>query len=97
MGLLLGFLFVNISVDIEMTHSIDNVTSFVLHELFATCIQGKLEMIMGAPASCMDLELFSISDKFLQKMNENEALLGSYPVDDDCRIHVCPSSVGSFL
>lgn len=54
-------------------------------------------MIVGAPASCMDLELFSISDKFLQKMNENEALLGSYPVDDDCRIHVCPSSVGSFL
>lgn len=42
MGLLLGFLFVNISVDIEMTHSIDNVTSFVLHELFATLHSGKV-------------------------------------------------------
>lgn len=44
-------------------------------------------MVIGAPASCMDLELFSVSDKFLQKMDD-EALLGSYPVDDDCRIHV---------
>lgn len=46
-------------------------------------------MVVGAPASCMDLELFSVSDKFLQKMDDNEALLGSYPVDDNCRIHVC--------
>lgn len=44
---------------------------------------------MGSPASCMDLELFSASDKFLQKMDDNDALLGSYAVDDDCRIHVC--------
>ncbi len=43
---------------------------------------------MGAMASCMDLELYSVADKFLQKMDDSEALLGSYPVDDDCRIHV---------
>lgn len=48
---------------------------------------------MGASSSCMDLELFSVSDTFLQKMDDNEALLGSYPVDDDCRIHVCSCSV----
>lgn len=45
-------------------------------------------MVIGSPPSCMDLELFSVTDKFLQKMDDNEALLGSYPVDDDCRIHV---------
>lgn len=44
---------------------------------------------MGSPASCMDLELFSASDTFLQKLDDNDALLGSYAVDDDCRIHVC--------
>ncbi|XP_029922799.1 tubulin-folding cofactor B [Myripristis murdjan] len=54
--------------------------------------KGKLELLVGTPASCMDLELFSISDKFLQKLDENEALLGSYPVDDDCRIHVIDRS-----
>lgn len=51
MGLLLGFLFVNISVDIEMTHSIVNVTSFVLHELFATLHSGKV----GDDCGCIGL------------------------------------------
>lgn len=36
----------------------------------------------------MDLQLFNTSDKFLQNIDDNEALLGSYPVDDNCRIHV---------
>ncbi|XP_067450915.1 tubulin-folding cofactor B [Thunnus thynnus] len=57
-------------------------------------LKGKLEMVMGTPSSCMDLELFSVNDKFLQKMDDNEAMLGSYPVDDDCRIHVIDRSGG---
>lgn len=47
---------------------------------------------MGISVSCMDLELFGASDKWLQKMDDNDALLGSYAVDDDCRIHVCNCS-----
>lgn len=43
---------------------------------------------MGASPATMDLELFSVTDKFMQKLDDNEALLGSYPVDDECRIHV---------
>ncbi|XP_042271208.1 tubulin-folding cofactor B [Thunnus maccoyii] len=57
-------------------------------------LKGKLEMVMGTPSSCMDLELFGVNDKFLQKMDDNEAMLGSYPVDDDCRIHVIDRSGG---
>lgn len=57
-------------------------------------LKGKLEMIVGASASCMDLDLFSVSDQFLQKLDDNEALLGSFPVDDDCRIHVIDRSGG---
>lgn len=57
-------------------------------------LKGKLELVVGAPASSMDLEIFSVSDKFLQKMDDNEALLGSYPVDDNCRIHVIDRSGG---
>lgn len=59
-----------------------------------TELKGKLEMIVGAPASCMDLELFSVSDQFLQKLDDNEALLGSFPVDDNCRVHVIDRSGG---
>ncbi|XP_030622492.1 tubulin-folding cofactor B [Chanos chanos] len=54
--------------------------------------KSKLELVVGTPASCMELHLFSTSDKFLQKLDDNEALLGSYPVDDDCRIHVIDQS-----
>lgn len=43
---------------------------------------------MGTPAAYMDLDLYNASDRFLQKLENNDALLGSYPVDDDCRIHV---------
>lgn len=46
-------------------------------------------MIVGAPSSCMELELYGVSDGFLLKMDDNNALLGSYPVDDECKIHVC--------
>lgn len=48
-------------------------------------------MIVGAPSSYMELELHGVSDNFLQKMDDNDALLGSYAVDDECRIHVWSS------
>lgn len=56
--------------------------------IFVHCDQGKLEMIVGSPASCMSLELFSNNDKFLQKIDDDDALLGSYHVDNYCKIHV---------
>lgn len=54
----------------------------------------KLELVIGIPASSMELQLFSTQDKFLLKLEDNDALLGSYPVDDDCRIHVIDRSGG---
>lgn len=57
-------------------------------------LKAKLEMVVGTSASSMDLELFSVTDKFLQKMDDNDALLGSYAVDDDSRIHVTDRSGG---
>ncbi|XP_015249212.1 PREDICTED: tubulin-folding cofactor B [Cyprinodon variegatus] len=55
-------------------------------------LKGLLEMNVGVPASCMDLEIFSTTDVFLQKIDNDEALFGSYPVDDECRIHVTDRS-----
>lgn len=84
----------NPTVNVRLTSTI---SSFEVQRRFNRGIsiaelKGKLEMVVGASPSCMDLELFSTSDKFLQKMDNNEALLGSYPVDDDCRIHVTDKS-----
>ncbi|XP_044059978.1 tubulin-folding cofactor B [Siniperca chuatsi] len=86
----------NPTVNVRLTSTI---SSFEVQRRFNRGItiaelKGKLEMVVGATASCMDLELFSVSDKFLQKMDDNEALLGSYHVDDDCRIHVIDRSGG---
>uniref|UniRef100_A0A803SQ60 CAP-Gly domain-containing protein n=1 Tax=Anolis carolinensis TaxID=28377 RepID=A0A803SQ60_ANOCA len=52
----------------------------------------KLELVVGSPASCMDLELYTVDDKFVMKLDSDEALLGSYPIDDGCRIHVIDRS-----
>lgn len=52
--------------------------------------QCKLELVVGSPASCMELELYGADDKFYGKLDQEDALLGSYPVDDGCRIHVRP-------
>ncbi|CAI5780626.1 tubulin-folding cofactor B [Podarcis lilfordi] len=40
----------------------------------------------------MDLELYTPDDKFVMKLDSDEALLGSYPIDDGCRIHVIDRS-----
>uniref|UniRef100_A0A8D0L8Z9 Tubulin folding cofactor B n=1 Tax=Sphenodon punctatus TaxID=8508 RepID=A0A8D0L8Z9_SPHPU len=55
-------------------------------------LQCKLELVVGSPASCMDLELYTADDKFVMKLDSDEALLGSYPIDDGCRIHVIDKS-----
>uniref|UniRef100_A0A8C3V2E7 CAP-Gly domain-containing protein n=1 Tax=Catharus ustulatus TaxID=91951 RepID=A0A8C3V2E7_CATUS len=52
----------------------------------------KLELVVGSPASCMDLELFGAEDEALGPLDCDEALLGSYPVTDGCRIHVTDRS-----
>ncbi|TST73083.1 Tubulin-folding cofactor B [Bagarius yarrelli] len=80
----------NPTVSVRMTSTLND---FEVNRRFDRGItiaefKSKLELVIGCPAASMDLQLFSTSDKFLQNLEDNEALLGSYPVDDNCRIHV---------
>ncbi|CAI9568365.1 unnamed protein product [Staurois parvus] len=62
-------------------------------------LKCKLELVVGSPASCMDLKLYSTDNTFIQNLDQDDALLGSYPVDEGCRIHVIDKSgakVGEF-
>uniref|UniRef100_A0A2K5YXY5 Ubiquitin-like domain-containing protein n=1 Tax=Mandrillus leucophaeus TaxID=9568 RepID=A0A2K5YXY5_MANLE len=40
----------------------------------------------------MELELYGVDDKFYSKLDQEDALLGSYPVDERCRIHLIDHS-----
>ncbi|KAI8505643.1 hypothetical protein Bbelb_168320 [Branchiostoma belcheri] len=51
-------------------------------------LKMKLELITGCPAAHMDLQVFTKENKLVTTMDNNDALLGSYPVDDGMRIHV---------
>ncbi|TMS07027.1 tubulin-folding cofactor B [Larimichthys crocea] len=86
----------NPTVNVRLTSTISSfeVQQKLNRGITLANLKGRLEMVVGVSPSCMDLELYSVSDKFMQKMDDNEALLGSYPVDDNCRIHVIDRSGG---
>ncbi|XP_063061899.1 tubulin-folding cofactor B [Engraulis encrasicolus] len=86
----------NPAVDVRLTSTL---TQFESRKRFNRGLtiadfKSRLELVVGVPATCMDLELYSGLDKFLVKLSDDDALLGSYPVDDDCRIHVIDRSGG---
>ncbi|XP_005533899.2 PREDICTED: tubulin-folding cofactor B [Pseudopodoces humilis] len=55
-------------------------------------LKCKLELVVGSPASCMQLELFGAQDEPLGPLDCDEALLGSFPISDGCRVHVTDRS-----
>ncbi|XP_053604427.1 tubulin-folding cofactor B [Plodia interpunctella] len=48
----------------------------------------KLELVTGGNAATMKLKLFDSKNNFVCDIDNNDALLGSYPIDDGMRIHV---------
>lgn len=50
-------------------------------------IQSKLEILTGGSPATMQLELYSNS-KLICKIDNNDVMLGSYPIEDGMRIHV---------
>ncbi|KAM6288852.1 tubulin-folding cofactor B-like [Aegotheles albertisi] len=74
-----------------------NLNSFRTSKRYSTGLtiaelKCKLELLVGSPASCMALELYDPRDEFLGPLDCDEALLGSYPVADGCRLHVIDRS-----
>ncbi|XP_026496318.1 tubulin-folding cofactor B [Vanessa tameamea] len=48
----------------------------------------KLELLTGGSASTMKLKVYDSKNNFVCDINNDDALLGSYPIDDGMRIHV---------
>ncbi|XP_029862663.2 tubulin-folding cofactor B isoform X1 [Aquila chrysaetos chrysaetos] len=84
-----------------------SLNTFCAHKRYSTGLtiaefKCKLELVVGSPASCMDLELYGAEEQLLGRLDCDEALLGSYPVADGCRVHSpfgpsCASSVGDIM
>ena len=51
-------------------------------------IQGKLELITGATAGMMQLQLYDDDSKLLCELDKDSSPLQAYPVQDGYRIHV---------
>eukprot|EP00062_Callorhinchus_milii_P024352 gi/632984162/ref/XP_007909003.1/ PREDICTED: tubulin-folding cofactor B [Callorhinchus milii] len=86
-----------VSPAVVNTRISSSLTSFVSEKRFnrgvtLSQLKCKLELIVGSPAACMELQLFSPDGKLFGSLDQDEALLGSYPVDDGCRIHVIDHS-----
>ncbi|KAL6264524.1 hypothetical protein P5V15_004631 [Pogonomyrmex californicus] len=50
--------------------------------------KGKLELLTGGNPATMTVEVYDKNDKFVCRLEEGQRLLGSYPIDDEMRIHV---------
>ena len=59
--------------------------------------QGKLELITGASAVSMHLQLFDNDQKLVRDLSDDLATLSSCGLENDMRIHVSPSHRGKFV
>lgn len=50
--------------------------------------QGKLELQTGCSSATMKLEIFDKNDKLVCRLDNDDGVIGSYPIDDEMRLHV---------
>lgn len=50
--------------------------------------QEKLEVFTGAQTATMKIQVYNKDNELVCKLDTDEALLGSYPIDDGMRLHV---------
>ncbi|GAB6020666.1 hypothetical protein CHUAL_003336 [Chamberlinius hualienensis] len=51
-------------------------------------LKGRLELLTGVNNNSMRIELYDKTKNFITEINNDDALLGSYPVDDGMILHV---------
>ncbi|CAH1791766.1 unnamed protein product [Owenia fusiformis] len=56
-------------------------------------LKGKCEVLTGSKSGNMKLELYDKNDKLLAHLDNDAAMLGSYPCDDGCRIHIVDNTI----
>lgn len=62
-------------------------------DLTISDLKVKLELITGGSCNTMQLQAFSKDNKLICSLDDNSALLGSFPLEDGVRLHVVDSFV----
>lgn len=78
------------TVSVQITSSMTSFTSekrLQRGDAIST-LKGKLELITGCSAVTMEVQLLDKEGKLLCVLDNDDALLGAYPVDDNMRLHV---------
>ncbi|CAG9861626.1 unnamed protein product [Phyllotreta striolata] len=57
-------------------------------DITITNLKAKLELITGGSCNTMQLQAYTKDNKLLCSMDDDEACLGSFPLEDGMRIHV---------
>jgi tubulin-folding cofactor B len=57
-------------------------------DLAISDLKAKLELITGGNCHTMQIEAYDKNNKHICTLADNDALLGSYPIDDGMRLHV---------
>ncbi|KZS20211.1 tubulin-folding cofactor B [Daphnia magna] len=83
------------TVNVVITSSI---SSFAVEKRYPKNIsigelKGKLELVTGASARSMILEVYDREKEFVCALTNDNTLLGSFPIDDGMRIHVNDSQL----
>ena len=71
---------------IRMAEEYANV--FLTPPLPPSLHQSKLELVTGATAALCELEVYDSENKLLHTLDDDEAKLSSFPLDDGYRVHV---------
>merc|ERR1711936_1272250 len=82
-----------LTADLVNVFITSNITSFTSEKRFdksltVSDLKSKLEMISGGSALTMKITVFDKEDKMICDLDNDNALFGSYPVDDGCRLHI---------
>lgn len=51
-------------------------------------LKEKLELVTGGSSNSMTIKVYNRDDQLVCSLDDNNALIGSYPIDDGLRLHV---------
>ncbi|CAL4154277.1 unnamed protein product, partial [Meganyctiphanes norvegica] len=87
-------------VNVRITSNLSNFAAEKRYDRGLTIgdLKGRLELVTGASPASMTLEIYDDKDQLVGSITEDEALLGSFPVEENYRLHVTDShkKVGEF-